>query len=271
MKKLFFVVLLAAFCAAGFVAGRMCAPCAVEASVPEGTPAGAEERIAELEKELETARNDANRARELALRAENAVDKALSGDESKKDKVKESTIVLNGTNTDLVAQMKKNMPEDTFVAVTNVMERMRAARAERAKGRREYIASLDVSGLSEKELENHKRFLELLERREKIMTSPKGPFADGNSLSELFGLSMQMRSVASKERKALLGALTRELGYTGDDGAVVTETMESIIDCTDPNMSSSFDGVAIEGHGGKSDGSGVMGGTLSIGGSFATP
>ena len=39
-------------------------------------------------------------------------------------------------------------------------------------------------------------------------------------------------NIAKEERKALLGAVARELGYAGEDGAVITETLEGIFDCT---------------------------------------
>ena len=41
-----------------------------------------------------------------------------------------------------------------------------------------------------------------------------------------------MQPLAKQERKALLGALTKELGYSGEDGAVVADSIEGIIDCT---------------------------------------
>ena len=48
----------------------------------------------------------------------------------------------------------------------------------------------------------------------------------------LMEIELQMQPLAKRERKALLGALTKELGYSGDDGAVVTDTIEGIFDCT---------------------------------------
>ena len=74
--------------------------------------------------------------------------------------------------------------------------------------------------------------MELLDRREKVMSKVKGVLPDQKTIGELVEIEMQMKPLAKEERKALLGAVTRELGYTGEDGAIVTETLEGIFDCT---------------------------------------
>jgi len=249
MKKLVFVVVLAAGVAAGFAVGRKCAAGACETSAPsvaveqsDGALDEAKKRIAALEAELAEARKDVERVRKLAVRAEKAVDEAI------KEKEAAASISV-GTNTDIEAELKKKLPEAEFTAATNALAGLKAKLAARAKGRREYLGSLDVSGLSEKERENHSRFLELFERREKAMSKMKGLIPDEKTIGELMEIEMQMQPLAKKERKALLGALTRELGYSGDDGAVVAETIEGIFDCTGPG-----------GLGGLADLSGLMDG-----------
>ncbi len=228
---------LVAGIATSFVVGRICAGGsgaaeAPQAAVSDDALAQAQKRISALEAELAEAKSDTRRARKLVARAENAVEKALKEGEKGKEGEKDVVPVSVGTNVDVVAEMKKQLPEEAFVAATNALERMKAANAERRKGRREYLASLDVSGLSKKEQENHRRFMELLDRREKAMSKMKGLIPDGNTINELMQIEMQMRPLAKQERKALLGGVTRELGYTGDDGAVITDTLEGIFDCT---------------------------------------
>jgi hypothetical protein len=245
MKNMVFAVLLAGGVAAGFVVGRMCAGGACETNAPGETNAPsaavassddaldkARKRIAALEAELAEARNDTRRVRKLVARAENAVEKALKEGEKEKEGGEESYSFSVGTNVDVVAEMKRQLPEEAFVAATNALERMKVANAERRKGRREYLASLDVSGLSKKERENHKRFMELFDRREKAMSKMKGLIPDEKTVNELIQIEMEMRPLAKQERKALLGGVTRELGYTGEDGAIVMETLEGIFDCT---------------------------------------
>ena len=232
MKKLLFAVVLAAGVVAGFAVGRKCAGDACEASAPnaavapsDGALDEAKRRIAALEAELAEARKDAERVRKLAVRAEKAVDEAIK----EKDSVASFSV---GTNADIVAELKKQLPEAEFTAATNALAGLKAKLAERAKGRREYLASLDVSGLSAKERENHSRFMELFDRREKAMAKMKGLLPDEKTIGELMEIELQMQPLAKQERKALLGALTKELGYSGEDGAVVADSIEGIIDCT---------------------------------------
>ncbi len=262
MKRVVFAVVLASGVVAGFVVGHMCAGWACKTNAPRAAVASSDDeldkaknRIAAYKAELDKAKNriaaqkaELAEAREcitaleaelaearnekLVARAENAVEKALKEGEKKKEGGEESFSFSVGTNVDVVAEMKRQLPEEAFVAATNALERMKVANAERRKGRREYLASLDVSGLSKKERENHKRFMELFDRREKAMSKMKGLIPDEKTVNELIQIEMEMRPLAKQERKALLGGVTRELGYTGEDGAIVMETLEGIFDCT---------------------------------------
>lgn len=239
MKKMMFAVGLAAGVAAGFVVGRMCTGGSAAAEPPQAPVVDdalnkAEKRIAALEAELAEAKNDTRRVRRRMARAEEAVEKALKEGENEKGKEGEPVGVSFsvGTNMDVVAEMKRQLPEEAFVAATNVLERMKVANAERRKGRREYLASLDVSGLSKKDQENHRRFMEMFDRREKAMSKMKGLIPDEKTINELMQIEIQMRPLAKQERKALLGGVARELGYTGEDGVTITDTLEGIFDCT---------------------------------------
>ena len=237
MKNVVFVVALAAGIAAGFVAGRMCTGGSDAAEAPQSPLVDdalnkAKKRIAALEAELAEAKNDTRRLRKRMARAEDAVEKALKEGEKGKEGEPDGVSISVGTNMDVVAEMKRQLPEEAFVAATNALERMKVANAERRKGRREYLASLDVSGLSKKDQENHRRFTELFDRREKAMSKMKGLIPDEKTINELMQIEIQMRPLAKQERKALLGGVARELGYTGEDGAVITDTLEGIFDCT---------------------------------------
>ncbi len=237
MKNVVFVVALVAGIAAGFVVGRMCTGGSDVAEAPQvpvvdGALDKAKRRIAVLEAELAEAKNDTRRLRKRMARAEDAVEKALKEGEKGKEGVTGGVSFSVGTNMDVVAEMKRQLPEEAFVAATNALERMKVANAERRKGRREYLASLDVSGLSKKDQENHRRFMELFDRREKAMSKMKGLIPDEKTINELMQIEIQMRPLAKQERKALLGGVARELGYTGEDCAVITDTLEGIFDCT---------------------------------------
>jgi hypothetical protein len=161
-----------------------------------------------------------------------AVGRKCAGDACEASAPSAAVALSVGTNADIVAELKKQLPEAEFTAATNALAGLKAKLAERAKGRREYLASIDVSGLSAKERETHSRFMELFDRREKAMAKMKGLIPDEKTIGELMEIEMQMQPLAREERKALLGALTKELGYSGEDGAVVADSIEGIFDCT---------------------------------------
>ena len=218
---------LVAGIATGFVVGRRCAGGSGAAEAPQA--AVSDDALAQAQKRI-------------------------SALEAKLAEAKDGASISVGTNVDVVAEMKKQLPEEAFVAATNALERMKVANAERRKGRREYLASLDVSGLSKKDRENHRRFMELFDRREKAMSKMKGLIPDEKTINELMQIEIQMRPLAKQERKALLGGVTRELGYTGDDGAVIADTLEGIFDCTGSDglggfgemMGDLMDGAAVQ-------------------------
>ena len=147
MKKLMFAVALAAGVAAGFLVGRMCAGGSDAAEAPQAPVvddalAKAQKRIAALEAELAEAKNDTRRVRKRMARAEDAVEKALKEGEKGKAGETDGVSISVGTNMDVVAEMKRQLPEEAFVAATNALERMKVANAERRKGRRELMGDL---------------------------------------------------------------------------------------------------------------------------------
>ena len=236
MKNLIFAVVLAAGVAAGFAVGRMCAGGVCESNAPsaavtpsDGALEKANARIAELERRLAESKKEAQRMRGLAARAENAVSNAMDSIENGADAVAPFSV---GTNVDIVTELKNQLPEEAFVAATNAFERMKSANAERAKGRREYLASLDVSSFSAKERENHKKFMEMFDRREKAKAKMKGGIPDQSTIQELMEAEIQMAPIAKAERVALARELARELGCSGDDVDTVQEAIGNIFDCT---------------------------------------
>ena len=236
MKNLIFAVVLAAGVAAGFAVGRMCAGGVCESNAPsaavtpsDGALEKANARIAELERRLAESKKEAQRMRGLAARAENAVSNAMDSIKNGADAVAPFSV---GTNVDIVTELKNQLPEEAFVAATNAFERMKAANAERAKGRREYLASLDVSSFSAKERENHKKFMEMFDRREKAKAKMKGGIPDQSTIQELMEAEIQMAPIAKTERVALARELARELGCSGEDVDTVQEAIGNIFDCT---------------------------------------
>lgn len=190
--------------------------------------ADAKKRIKELERELASVRRDlAKRMKSEAKIAQ----KAESNDVL--SSVSNSTdVVMVGPDGDILEGLKGKLSKDELSQVTNAFAQMRARIAQRAKGRQEYLAAIDVSGMSENERENHSRFMEMLAKREAIAAKMKGGVPNIGAIQDMAKLSIEMEPAAKKERSALSRQMARELGYSGEDVEVIHDTMKNIFDCT---------------------------------------
>ena len=186
--------------------------------------AKAQKRIAELERDLAAARRAAT-----ALKAESQKKVMSAPTETNKA---ERVIALKGDGKDVLGALESQLSHEEFSQVTNAMTQLRARLAEKAKGRMEYLASINTDGMSDDERENHAKFLKLMERREAIAAKMKGGIPDMTSIQKMVELEMEMAPVAKKARSALVGQVARELGYQGDDVEVVRDTVNTIFDCT---------------------------------------
>ena len=146
MKRIVVPVLIAGAIAAGFYAGRISSACAgkegdgpkasAESAWDAAKLAKAERRIAELERRLAAARKrqrpDADSS-DTANRVQPADDK---------------TVVVGGTNVDIIAELKKNLSDEEFDQATNAMSRIKAKMAEKAQDRMAFLKSIDTSAFS---------------------------------------------------------------------------------------------------------------------------
>lgn len=227
-------LLVAAGIAGGFAAGRMAGGASNEEAQSVETAkarpddakklAKAQKRIEELERDLAAAKAKASRVKALALKAENSVSNLLAKSAS--------DVSVVTTNADIEAELKRQLPEDAFHEATNALSRLRAKLAERAKGRYDYLASVDVSHMSKSDRENHKKFLALLEKREAVRAKMTGIIPNPSVLQEMVELDLSMQKVAKQERSALVREVVRELGYSGDDVDVVHDTLVNVFDST---------------------------------------
>ena len=205
------------------------------------------DRVNDLKRQLEGAKADAaDHARKLTKalkriagleRDRNAAERAAKAamPVPGTTNVTERVIALNGKdgeNIDILDSLKNQLSNEEFSHVTNAMTQLRARLAEKAKGRMDYLASINTDGMSDDERANHAKFLKLMERREAIAAKMKGGFPDVTSIQEMVQLEMEMAPVAKKARSALIGQVARELGYQGDDVEVVRDTVNMIYDCT---------------------------------------
>ena len=200
------------------------------------------DRVKDLKRELEAAKADAaDHARELTKalkriagleRDRKAAERAATPVPGTTN-VAERVITLDGKDGgDIIDSLQSQLSHEEFSQVTNAMTQLRARLAEKAKGRMEYLASINTDGMSDDERANHAKFLKLMERREAIAAKMKGGFPDAESLQQMVQLELEMAPVAKKARSALIGQVARELGYQGDDVEVVRDTVNMIYDCT---------------------------------------
>ncbi len=186
--------------------------------------AKAQKRIAELERDLAAARRAVT-----ALKAESLKKVVSAQAETNKT---ERVISLDGDGKDVLGKLESQLTREEFSQVTNAMSQLRARLAEKAKGRMEFLASVNTDGMSDDERKNHAKFLKLMEKREAIAAKMKGGFPDVESIQKMVMLDMEMAPVAKKARAALVGQVARELGYQGEDVDVVRDTVNTIFDCT---------------------------------------
>ena len=183
-----------------------------------------------MEQELASAREDAGTLEESQAPAD-AAEKVVASEASATDDGN-VVIVSPDKDGDLFGSLKENLSEEDFSQVTNSFAQLRTRIAKRAKGRQEYLASIDVSGMSDSERANHSRFMELMAKREAIAAKMWNGIPDLGSIQELAQISIEMESSAKEERSTLARQMARELGYSGDDVEVIHDTIRDIYDCT---------------------------------------
>ena len=182
--------------------------------------ADAQKRIVELEGLVAKLRGDLTKK----IAAKTASDK----DEDKDNGV----IKISGDGVDVLGELKRRLPEDQFSQATNAMEQLKSKLAKKAKGRMDFLASIDTSSMTEEERKNHEHYLELRERKEAIAAKMKGLIPNVKAIQEMVELEMEMRPAAKRERSTLVRQVAKELGYPGDDVDVIHDTLNNVYDCT---------------------------------------
>ena len=201
--------------------------------------ARAKKRIRELESELAALRADE--------RARKAEEKTSAEETSEPTEVVATdptpipgtdasiSVSLGTSNEDILKQIKKQVPKEHFAEVTNVFAKMRERSQNRARGKVQYLASIDTSNMTDKQRKNHQRYLELLTKMEELSSKNTGFLPDMSTLQQQVELQTQLMPLAKEERKLLVDQLSRNLGYEGDDAAVIGETVQDIVDATSPS------------------------------------
>ncbi len=149
--------------------------------------------------------------------------------------------------------MAKNDPA-RFAQMTNRMARWNRRRQETTQNRLEVLESIDTSGMTDAEKENHNNLQDALLRREELhqemqeLQKAQLNASDEESEKlhkeireigrELHSLHGQIRELENEERNTLLNQTMTALGYSGDDAKVISETIRTIYKVTGENTRS---------------------------------
>ncbi len=192
--------------------------------------------LAELEKararisELESLLAEASKSRPAAESAP-AVEKPAAKEEMPSIAKDPSNLVILADG-DIDTQLKSQMSDAEYGVVSNVFATMRAMRAERSRGRLGFLESVDTSKMSESDRSTHAKYLDLLSRQEELSSKSTGIMPDMATLAKQVELQMELKPLAKAEREILLGQMTGELGYSGEEASVIHDTIGDIVDAT---------------------------------------
>jgi len=124
-----------------------------------------------------------------------------------------------------------------YTEITNKMAQFRQRRQERARAQLDFLSSVDTSRMSKSAKITHANYQDLIARRQEL---EEQLHAEGITdeerkalFKELHGTSQAMRIMGQSERNVLVEETARNLGFTGDDVKLISETMRDIVDATD--------------------------------------
>ena len=133
-------------------------------------------------------------------------------------------------------KLKETNPTE-YAARTNRMAQFRAQMLKNAENKLETLASIDTTGWSERQLEIHQRYQELIAKREELFEAMR--FDSGATEEQRRAAMEQMRQLGSElhkasqsERNLLLNKAISEMGIKGAAAAEARETINAIISTT---------------------------------------
>ena len=111
-------------------------------------------------------------------------------------------------------------------------------RAERARSRLEFLASIDTTKMSAEERETHEKLQSLLEKRsaleEKMGRILDLPDEERNQLiMDMRDTHNEINELNGRERETLFRQTAELLGFQGEDAGEISATINEIINATD--------------------------------------
>ena len=105
---------------------------------------------------------------------------------------------------------------------------------QRARDRAEFLAAVDVKGMTEEQRTNHEQLLATIERVNALMEQMRDPeAARTQEMRQAMGEAMAtLGELYSAERTYLFEQTAKAVGYSGSDAAAFVEHIQSVIDNT---------------------------------------
>ena len=135
-------------------------------------------------------------------------------------------------------EMRKNNPEQ-YAAMTNGWAQHRARSLERAQGKLDILASVDVSQLNPKQRAIHEQYQDLIARREELRAMMDLQNADvtdeqrNAAMAEMREIGNKVHALAQTEREALLKHTATSFGVRGEAAKELVETVKAVYQATE--------------------------------------
>lgn len=158
-----------------------------------------------------------------------------------------------------IEKFKKENPEE-YARLDKMRQDFLNRRAERAKSKLDFLASVDTSRMSKEALATHTRLQELIAKRNNLEKNLNESLLDmsdedrGNLFREMGETSREINELNQKERGVLFEGLAQELGIQGDEAGAVSDAVQGILDAT--SNRDGFGGMPFGGFGGPGGGFG---------------
>ena len=149
--------------------------------------------------------------------------------------------VSAGKDADIIGELQKQLPDDAFVVSTNALALATVNAADKAKSTKDFLASVDMSSLTDEERANHERYRQLLAERDGVMSALLSGAMDEAAVMKIVEREAELQNLAALERKALVGKIVRDLGATGDAADAALVSLERVFEATAPG--GGFDGA----------------------------
>ena len=135
-------------------------------------------------------------------------------------------------------EMRRNNPEQ-YAAMTNGWAQRRARSLERAQGKLDILASVDINRLNPKQREVHEQYQNLIARNEEIQDlmdlRNEGVTDEQRDAlwKEMHENRGKMRQLAQTEREVLLNQTARTFGVKGENAKELVDTVKAVYQATD--------------------------------------